>query len=65
MCSALKNVDSDQLRTHIIGFKYYWHYFSPTYTVGNVIYHLYQLSGQVSHTKPSPTFSNSSRSKTR
>merc|ERR1711879_647838 len=50
MCTALKNVDSDQLRTHIIGFKFYWHYFCPTYTVGNNIYHLYQLCGQVKNT---------------
>lgn len=50
MASVLKNVDSDQLRTHIIGFKYTWEYFSPTHTNIKPIYHLYQLCSQVSVT---------------
>ena len=47
MTDAMKNVSIDKLRTHVIGFKYYWHYFSPNYTVGSVFVHLYHLCGQV------------------
>jgi len=50
MCTAMKNVDIDRLRTHVIGFKFYWHYFCPTYTIGSIYYHLYQLCGQVKNT---------------
>merc|ERR1712232_452447 len=50
MGSFMKNVSSDQLRTHVIGFKFYWHYCSPTYTVGSFISHLYTLCGQIKNT---------------
>lgn len=58
MSSVLKNVDCDQLRTHIIGFKYSWEYFCPTHTIVNPLLHLYRTCGQVRLFVLKKTFTN-------
>ena len=47
MTRLLEDVTADPLRTHVIGFKFFWDYFSPAYTVGGVMGYLYRLNSQV------------------
>ena len=49
MTAVLKEVTNPPLRTHLIGFKFTWNHFCPTYTVGNLFSHLYKLCSQISN----------------
>ena len=44
---VLSELEYSEERTHVIGFKYDWQYFCPSYTVGNRYYHIYRMCGQV------------------
>ena len=54
MTRLLEDVTADPLRTHVIGFKFFWDYFSPAYTVGGVMGYLYRLNSQVGGLSFSP-----------